>query len=527
MRARLAAAIAVLRSACSPPAPLRRPTLARTERSTSRPATSAARSSTSTPINPDGSGLDNITDVVTAPPGAARHRVRPGGLGRRHADGLQRRQPGHGGALDHGHGRHDARAAHERQPARLPARAVARRLADRLGQLLAQPLPSVSPGPARVHRVRRPRHLGDELRRLGQGAALRRARRGPLPRVDARRHDHRHGRRDRRLRHSQDPATPSRAAAADRGPRRRGQRPARVPALDLARRNDASRSLSAHSPRLPFDIYSTASTAGRRRRSPTRPTTSSPGVLARRDEDRVRVIRRRRLLLADRRAPTAATRRRSTSARRPRLRRPRVGAGRGRAAADRGRHPARPTRRSPRRRRRSRRKDRSKLEFSSTEPGSTFECSLDGEAVRGLRVAADGKGQEGQARASRSAPATQPATSTGRLRARPGRSRRRRRNRLVAPMRAIQITEFGGPEVLVVRDIDEPEVPERLPARRRQRRRSQLRRQPPGRELLSRRGRAAARPGRRGGRRRRRMAAASSRCSTAAATPRRRSSTRR
>src|SRR5207247_11431824 len=31
---------------------------------------------------------------------------------------------------------------------------------------------------------------------------------------------------------------------------------------------------------------------------------------------------------------------------------------------------------------------------------------------------------------------------------------------MVAPVRAIQITEFGGPEVLVLREIDEPQVPD-------------------------------------------------------------------
>ena len=67
-------------------------------------------------------------------------------------------------------------------------------------------------------------------------------------------------------------------------------------------------------------------------------------------------------------------------------------------------------------------------------------------------------------------------------------------------MRAIQITEFGGPETLVVRDLPDPGPTRAAGRARRPRRRHQLRRHPPDRELLPRRADAAADPRRRGGR---------------------------
>ena len=91
-------------------------------------------------------------------------------------------------------------------------------------------------------------------------------------------------------------------------------------------------------------------------------------------------------------------------------------------------------------------------------------------------------------------------------------------------MRAIQITEFGGPEVLDARRPPRPAAAGDQRPRRRHCGRRQLRRHPPGRGLLPRAAAAAAGPRRRGGRpSTERRAAASWRCSpAAAATPSRR-----
>ena len=76
-----------------------------------------------------------------------------------------------------------------------------------------------------------------------------------------------------------------------------------------------------------------------------------------------------------------------------------------------------------------------------------------------------------------------------------------------AAVRAIQITEFGGPEVLELVDLPDPEPAERHAPARRRRGRRQLRRHPPGRGQLPRPADAPVRPGRRGRRPRRRRPA--------------------
>ena len=96
-----------------------------------------------------------------------------------------------------------------------------------------------------------------------------------------------------------------------------------------------------------------------------------------------------------------------------------------------------------------------------------------------------------------------------------------------APMRAIQVKQFGGPEVLELVDLPDPTPQGGCAAARRDRGRRQLRRHPPGGRRLPRAADAPVRPGRRGRRPSTRTAAGWSRWCPPAGTPSRRWPTRR
>ena len=144
------------------------------------------------------------------------------------------------------------------------------------------------------------------------------------------------------------------------------------------------------------------------------------------------------------------------------------------------------------------------------------------------RAAGRRRGRRGSVAHGRDVIGLPPGTPTGRPAGRPDRANRLATSRVrVSGMRAIQVSRFGGPEVLELVDLPAPRAARAAAAARRQRSRRQLRRHPPGRRRLPGAAEGPVRPGRRGGRPRPRAAAGSWRCWPTAGTPSRRSRTRR